>query len=229
MKIYSKFKDYYDCAGHMGEHDPAIPYKRKTVDLEDKEARSFLEGFPTLNDFCTKKSEYVTYIYVVFCGTLYYRSTAIPKRHPGIRPPKSGIVWNVLTEKFMKSIIKEKYHFTWSKENPRDFYAESKKDFTHLNTKYKSPIIMIDRGPRTTVVTVDPKLNELNFASAIGPWEAYQKLEQFVDTHFVNPPITDNIPQEFRFPMKGHDNVTSFRKEGDTRPRKMKKSLRKYG
>jgi hypothetical protein len=208
MRIISKFKDYYDGIASIGGHDKTIIYERHTeeqykVNLPFQRFHHSIPGIEKAN-----------YVYVIFCGKLYF------SREEG------GLLWDEKEKIYVNIpysykwndfsfIEKAKRRSLWN-NNIRSFKDQFSRDFTEVNLEYKSPILLYvvsSDWHNDNKLVINPRLDNYKFGSAINPFEAYQLLEGFVDTHFTRTIDNVIIDPKYRFEMKGFSNKTSFRKE----------------
>lgn len=222
MRILSKFKDYYDSLSNLGGHDDSIIYHR----VEEEFNNVKFPGFFPFN-----KNDSQEIITVIFCGEIHFCIHIFEKKIFD----KGTNKWVVSDEIFEWDNIKEWEDCWWGKHDKKDVESNIKysqrhrwwrfksfddfkrlyeRDFTEYNLRYKSPILLFRDSrslPRDYMIK-NPKLQDFQFAKAVDPYTAFQKLENFVDTHFTRKVDMTEVSDDDRYFMKGFDKW-SFRKE----------------
>lgn len=246
MKIYSKFKDYYDGAGWV---DPTYLWCRNTEynkigrstpqGVVDIEGDAFRKRFPTPTSThvinCKTGEKYYDYRYgyLFFCGEVHLVMCIWGSKYK-FGEEFDGYYWDdkihdVLTKVGIDINIKPDYR--WLRSNHKEFLDNFGKDCHDVNLKYKAPIVFYSNGmgsfregvnaiPHSNIM-VNCNLGYMGFASVVDPYTARQTIENFLRNDLVEEKPVQPLDDKYRIVGHGFDLKTSFRK--DTPPtRKIK-------
>ena len=213
MKIYSNFKDYYDCAlGSFAESNIKIVRKQSTVfeyyrDMPDMKAfDGEYDVVKRLNHGTQYKFEQLHMI--GFCGTWYFYvmldSKIVYKKFEEIAQNNAKVCWLNKTEEFVNPNECQYWKELFDKYGPV------------LHCKYKKPALY-DTGRKKDqqVMQIDiwPELKSHEFIQMKDPYTALWELEHWYDSKaspdIATVPVGDDI---VRLQAYGFDKKTSFRK-----------------
>lgn len=229
MRIISKFHDYYDSCRGYG-FDPNIIYNRvikeikitcnpkhevKDVEMERhiQTIKDTIEDMPIFR----WRSNGV----VLFCGKVYpfLYDSEDAKYHYSFGSLYQEVKKRVTQAKYKSQNDldflagkKQKYGQALTKESWKKFDEDRAKEIdSEVHRYFAAPVIKYHKGSEK--ITLNPVLRELDFASQIDPFTAFQTLAMYVGNDLVeqkdpNPPISD----ELRAQSKGFDKWT-FRKQ----------------
>jgi hypothetical protein len=239
MKIYSKFKDYYDsCVGYGV--DPKLVYMRKTRKEDVKTNRPYggtpyqgllkplvelFRSMPTLGGWKIQKANCGV---VGFCGEAYpfyrYEGKAyyqFSKLVAAVQDSKDGPIKEEYLDCLFNKRSRYGYRFnrhygslnlkTWTQ-----WYEEADLTISNeLHRHFDSPIIVITDGQ----IEVNPRLNKLNFATQVDPFQAFQRLSMYISNDLskqMDPEV--HVSDVIKAESRGFDQW-SFR----THPKESKK------
>lgn len=222
MQIVSKFHDYYDGCIDRSERTPVYIRKQQVSEVAVPE----LSKVPKLG-FNQRASCVIESVW--FCGKRY-NSVAMfvwPDRSLEIKKYR---FWDVDS---LRSFIDSSSEFSVSDLFLSKFYSNSIKTFDHLtqvlndrsvteremNWLIENSVTGLHLSPKSyrfrfkTVVTLEPKLGDMNFAKVLDPWQARQELEAWFNGPMVDygKPIVKLTDQD-RINKHGFDKW-SFRKK----------------
>lgn len=207
MRIISNFHDYYDGVQNIGGHDTSIIYQRISKDI-------YKEAWGTTNIFDEVRHPPVSChegFFLFLCGEFHYCSEygSCDCTNYTYKWDDIETITQKVKEEADQGVRRLKKHSNL-KARLSKFLAQYDRDFLPVNKFFGSPIVILYRHHRWySKVVVNPELKRLKF-----PMDAYtifQKIEQFVDTHLITRAVPSDIPEKYRFEMKGFDSKTSFR------------------
>lgn len=193
MKIFSKFKDYYDHVQAFGQ-DADVSYIRNTENycnikrLHDNKwfkVERDDEGRDILTDEYDMKYPIDCFgggfIDIYFCGKVYHalRVEQTSDRYGKIIP----------AEFFYDADKYAKYIETTNPSRADRYYLKDKlktlsengKIRTNMNQKLGHPVIMVKYDWYTGLRNIyNPRLNEVQFQKAVDPYTAYMELDMFI-------------------------------------------------
>lgn len=198
MKIYSKFKDYYDGIGWtLGEYPI---FHRETTEIK----HTFISGSKNLisniKDFYQKiiRTQYKglwftinNYGFIQFCGQIY------PFRNQEF--DKTWGHWYSLDEVdyiFHPATEKDKVAFDLFKNNPYLFDNQK-------------PIILYE----CSGIIYNPCLANYNFQKIVDPYTAATELDKWLSNVAYHPEIPSKVSDMVKIEARGFDKKISFRKE----------------
>lgn len=217
MRIISPFRDYYDCISGMTYNEDDIVYYRtertikEKVDLPRPGKRKFY--FESL-DFGIKEI-------LGFCGKLYYRYyVRNPKTHQNVYSFS-----DIEIDKYIKDYYSDKHYQQFCGQKTKHYKDRLFRSFTkdeitsslrhppehtQIFEQYKCP--MFSYSSRYSELTLNPRLNRINFQCIFDPYQAYQEISMFLgNMAFPNKPIP-TVSDEDMIQAKGFDKF-SFRKD----------------
>jgi len=244
MRIYSKYKDYYDSAQAYGK-DKAIGYTRNPTEFEltRKEAEDF--GFEKIDRLYLSKGYVTGTITIIgFCGmiypVIYYNYIGqdsvqqIPSRYCYSNDDVRRFLRYKSLKKYREEYIKEKRMYYWrgsgnnstEKEVLKYFkkYRGSDK-FSEVFLKYDTPIWIYKPEVHGGKLTINSSnLGKYDFFKIFASYQAFQELNMYLASTLAKEiePDPDNVPDEYLAKAKGFDNW-SFRKQPTKKGRKAKK------
>jgi hypothetical protein len=250
MKIYSKFKDYYDAIG-AGDLEKTPIYKRDTVEegLNEIDYKDLQVGM--LNHFEPNGDVKVSSYIIGFCGKIYpYWKVSTKTKSTGfyndriekiIYDPQEllSIDFERKDYKWMAKYYPNKFNARNSLKNPQEYidYLNNHKPLTDIFLQMKIPIFFLRRARYSEkkfvyVIEKNPSLKEHEFAKMIDPYTAYQELDMFMGNVLTTDQYNQvDIPtgdDKTLAECKGF-NKFSFRKDKGTKLRKGKlKKHRKH-
>jgi len=215
MRIYSKFKDYYDNVQFYGS-DSTVVYVRNTEEIIDPLAHvPPLWNYYALYRFGIESTAFD----IFFCGKRYrgYRFYINNKDvYVYTKVQFINKVVNKLSKSDRKSINRT-FKNVWQLrdatvlqkmllgfKSPEDFASF---DNLAVHIEYRSPVVCYIDGK----VIVNPNLKEYGFASIVHPFTAYQELDMFMSGVLGgNAPVMVEISNEDRIAKHGFNDL-SFR------------------
>lgn len=213
MKIYSNFKDYYDCAlGSFIESNVEVIRKKNVVfeyysDLPD--LKSFDGEYDVVKQMPYGTQYYFEQIHMVgFCGTWYFyvilNDKIVYKTFEDIVQNNTKIMWYNRNDEFVNPNDNQYWIKMFDKYGPV-LYCEYKKP-----ARYD---IWKNKNKHTMHIDVWPELKSHSFIQVKEPYTALWEIEHWVDSH-AKPddavvPVGDDI---VRLQAYGFDKKTSFRK-----------------
>jgi hypothetical protein len=206
MKIIGGY-DYYDTIGGYHSDDTRIFIRQKPYSYETKDTHEWvklsLSQAIVLNYYLETS---ISTVEVIFCGK-YYFGLCLTNSFPGVSPSKKYI-WSF--EDFQASVASgeikfhEKNYLYYTREKVK-IVERLEKLFIRKN--YSPEKELIDNGVviATRFGSGFPEyrqdeahykwsknpsgLKDINFASVVPPWEAYQEIEMYLGTILVNDDI----------------------------------------
>ncbi len=204
MRIYSNFKDYYDVVRPF-END-GVSYHRKTQELEKcpEAIDQLFELAPRLHDEANG--------IIGFCGKLY----------PFILREVNLYTYDDIAKLDRQLRKEDRYlHVFWGDRTfSRKTWTEyllalARVDGTDIFRELDAPIFSaVKHRYKKSQVTINPRLNLLNFQGVIDPYQAYQEIAMYIGSTLARQvdPIIE-IPDELKAQAHGYDKF-SFRKMG---------------
>lgn len=239
MKIFSKFKDYYDKSLIFGT-DPLITYIRneenitkrlkdqpdiykKLVKIDNKIVNFYV------NEYISKEIHVISKGIVLFCGKIYFYIFISYPDTDTTNDVYTRYGYNTCTEhmysldsfkKIISKYAKKDINNNAIKEIEILFSKQGiASEIVHnLHFELDSPIIFIDhQSPhsftRQTKVYTNPKLRDVEFYKIVNPFIAFQELSMFIGGIMGGKsPIMIQVSDEDRILKHGFDKY-SFRKE----------------
>jgi len=235
MRIFSKFRDYYDIGLQYGI-DPNCKYLRETKSLEqdNKDAQNISEKL--LKHSGNLPGDYYkvgAYHLILFCGQLFFCIEFI-RFNNGEYDPVFVYSYDHL-KKYVKSLKdkrmtielfgkkrkhRSRYNFGYGsditiEEILKLFPKKRNEALIQLLVDHKVPIIQytIKEEWSKELLILNPSLRKVEFFKVIDPVTAFQELSMFISGIMGGsaPPMIE-IPDEIRLEEHGFDKITSFRK-----------------
>lgn len=223
MKIYSKFKDYYDVGLQYGI-DPNCKYVRTTETFYYGD-----EKWDIINKMLRTHYQFNWYEkllyqhFILFCGKIYFCAEFYdgpPMKHTSIfvynyeSLLKYCEVYNNTT--LLNRVTKER-HSKWSisaKDSFSQFPSNKKDKLIQFSIDIGSPIMMYtaDKYIDKSTAILNPCLKDVGFFKAVDPVTAFQELSMFISGVMGGqaPPMVQ-ISDKVRLEKHGFDSVKSFR------------------
>jgi len=212
MKIYSNFKDYYDCSlGSFVESNVEIVRKQNT-------ATEFYNSMPDMKSYDGEYNVVQCSIYgtqysfkqihmIGFCGTWYFYvildDKIVYKTFEDIEQNNKKVLWYGKTDKFVDPNDNLYWKELFDKYGPV------------LYCQYKKPTMYVSNKKRiqTMQINIWPELKSHNFIQVKDPYTALWEIEHWFDSR-AKPdkaivPVGSDI---VRLQAHGFDKKTSFRK-----------------
>lgn len=222
MKIYSKFRDFYDIGLQYGV-DPHCKYIRKTEEIYRDDPRHD-EIARTIGayggDTPSKYDNVSAYHRVLFCGKMFlcveiyggpedsffytYDSLYRFAKARGNRDLLKDVT-GVNANRFWKHKTIEQVFYNY----PTDRVEQ----LVDISIEFGSPIIQLTTGHyRDDVVRLNPCLNNIKFVKVLDPFTAFQELSMFISGIMGGqaPPMVE-ISDKVRLEKHGFDKIKSFR------------------
>lgn len=200
MRIFSKFKDYYDIG--CAYHDPSIIYLREKKEIKIVEYD------------CDYNVEFAI---IGFCGELY-KCGLIKSYDKLYNETIDGFYDQEKFDKFLENIENvhkynnygyEKYPMMF--ENP----IREKDKFLRYFEKYNCPIFAVHYSK----IVINPCLKDYMFFKQFDPYTAYNRIERYLDSVLINKPKPiPKMSDEDMAEIKGF-NKYSFRKDKSEKKR----------
>lgn len=228
MKIHSSFKDYYDRA--QEQTDNRIRYIRETIEIEEAKApmpfREVVRYVPRLDGFDRG--------IIGFCGELFPFYSHVRQEKAGplgewIRSDPYIIDYfyayeaiSAADRKYHKKLREKRRLSLWpfdriyfdSRTWMECLAAAQRKTGPDLFREIKAPVFLVQNPHGVVKLTVNPRLNLLQFQKVINPYQAFQELEMFIGTDLAEQKDPEvHISDELRAESHGFDKY-SFRKMG---------------
>lgn len=224
MRIFSKFRDYYDSALGYGI-DPKCIYIRNTIEKENS-SKLFYDVF---NDNPVKYSlrnyfSSTKLFLILFCGKLYpvyeielFNSYDIFYCYSF--EDVESITKKVAKKKELDNFYKEKRRVWWDRGGKTQSLAEQFVDFfdkykgmevdLNIHFKDKIPVYKITKE----LIVENPNLKEHEFYRVVDPYQAFQELSMFISGILGgNSPEMVEISDQDKIHKAGFDKW-SFRKK----------------
>jgi len=200
MKIISKFKDFYDSAGE-------IDYSFNWIRGEPVESPNCVHVGYGLRDSDRFSHHQARKSIVCFCGKMYPFLTALSE----YGDPIEYIYDKEKIAACLEEENKKMKFLRWdSKGEPQRFTGLYGKDCININMEFKTPIVLLEQK----VLTVNPNLSLINFGKAVGPYDARQRIEQFLRNDLAcENKILETPSDKVKIQAHGFDQKTSFRKD----------------
>lgn len=208
MRIHSSFHDYYD---HMLKNgfDPKINYVRETND-ENWFDDSFLdrEVVAWIVQGSRKEERCLDFELIGFCGEI------IPVIHPHVYEQKRLYsVEEVQTYLKEGEVPREVISWLTDSRVYSHWGATVNGRYEDVFKKYKVPVFYARREGYGIRLVLNPCLKNLEFIRKYQPYEAWQKLSQYVGNVLVQPTtVIEPIPDKLKAETHGF-NKYSFRKD----------------
>lgn len=198
MKIFSKFKDYYDHIQQFGQGDDVRyirntevycdPYRNHRYFHDNNKWDSSIklykvsydeEGREVLNH-CDNSIEWVPgwngYITVYFCGKVY---SAIEYHNP--QTLKKDYFYDpVKYEKWFNANNRSRYERYYLGTTLKILASNGEIDKKQLNHVNKCPIILVKGTYEGRYNIHNPRLYEIEFQKVIDPYTTYMELDMFI-------------------------------------------------
>lgn len=241
MKIYSKFKDYYDIALSQGTQE-GIFFERKMehVDISSSPSRAFtpLEnlGIKIYTElkmsatYVVKRKINLVPLMVIFCGKVYPGMKVSHNESLGLNSvvqpdicfydleslksylDKNEIDFNqIVPERSWRSLIVSDA----TKKKLTEFFkisGSSKYEYELLTHKVLSAVLTTYKNTEGEYFTINLPLKEVDFFRKFNPWQAYQELSMYIGS-VVAPESRPMIKTDDKYKIIGHGfDKMSFRK-----------------
>lgn len=218
MKIYSKFKDYYDGLQYsMGESDPNIKYIRK---LSTHKFETSYVLMNTLLPRVKEDKEYLTPFILGICGNFYkgyflgdYISESNiedfifkGKRNVGV-DIALGDPRIYLQELSKKTSPKLKYIIPYSYWGLSQYHKTDKEEYNHLFDEYNTPtFLVIDKH-----IIINPPLKHLKVPTLFDPLTMFNNIESYISERLIHHDDIKPLDDNSKIENHGFDKKTSFR------------------
>lgn len=182
MRIISSFKDYYDCGMAYG-FDPNIVYARETSQKKFK-----------AKDLASRYEDWIVF-YIGFAGKIYqaYQKDKIQFTKPTLKQKKWHRSW-------------EELELNRNKPEQLNIFFEDAPVFLATKGYY------YEMDYRGWMLTLNPRLNTVDFQQILPPVEAYQQLSMWYGNRCFNENSIPEVSDKDLAEAKGF-NKYSFRKE----------------
>jgi hypothetical protein len=203
MRIIGGY-DYYDTVGGYQNDDTRTFIRQKPYSYETKDTHEYVKlSLPRAINFYRNFLEDVSSVEVIFCGK-YYFGLCLYKPFTGSLPTRKYI-WSF--EHFQELVSSKEIEYV---EGRYYYYSEDKAKF---NKKLKELFVRKNYSPEKELIDNEvviatrystdfpefrdhenvfmwsknpSSLKDINFASVVPPWEAYQEIEMYLGTILVN-------------------------------------------
>ncbi len=191
MLIASKFRDYYDTVRRLGV-DKSIIYKRELKEIEQPRAFENIK--------MTGRDNLHSYYLIGFCGKTYCLIIYYP------RPKMTHFEWWSPPDEFYFN------YDDYCAANPKDdgykwgeqygmsiksFYENyNNKDNLQYFLDLDAPVFVYDIGSR--LLSVNPELKKFNFQKVVDPFQAFQKLSQFLSNELAHEKPIAPTPDKYK-------------------------------
>lgn len=191
VKIFSKFKDYYDHVQQFGQGDDVSYIRNTSIFLKRRpyegdgwvKVTSMEYGYEVIEDHkMIHEIPYWTgYINVFFCGKIYRGKKIEQSTDSYGKVTPAQVIYD--PEKYLK-------WFESSNPSRSDrYYLEGRlrllslngePDKHEINNKLSCPVLMSCSGTYGHYNVYNPRLYEVEFQKAIDPYTAYMELDMFI-------------------------------------------------
>jgi len=183
MRIYSKFKDYYDITESLG-FDSSITLIRKQKILTDNIK---IEDFIYWSSYCSFEVESLSISGIIgFCGKIYPMFMDDEIQANKIEYDFNNKI-KTIESRFPKHITKKQIR-NWNKKIKHKLNRWNtiiNSDANLLFLKYQVPYFFIDLTKHTDNLVLYPILSQYNFMSVINAYETHQQIEQYMTNELV--------------------------------------------
>lgn len=191
MKIFSKFKDYYDHVQQFGQGDDISYIRNTSIFLERRpyhgggwvKVTSMEYGYEIIEEH--KMVHEVPHLFdglnIYFCGKHYYGVKINPSTDSYGKVTPGQVIYD--PERYLK-------WFEASKPSRSDrYYLESRLktlslngelDKHEINKKLSCPALMSCYGTSGLYNVYNPRLYEFEFQKAVDPYTAYMDLDMYI-------------------------------------------------
>lgn len=238
MKIVSKFHDYYDSLLNLYVDEKNPVWIRNEIVEETKIpfdgmiGSFFNKNFNDIYPVCTSSGV------IVFCGTAYpYFIVEVDTGEPLPTTTWRNITKNIivfdkqeLIDLECEFLLKQsdwyvKRVFSKSKvtKSVDAYYADVQGyDWDKSHKEYNSPVLLFKnkrydvnlKNKSNSVLVVNPKLSDFNFAKIIDPYSAIQKIDMYLNNQLASDKMTPiEVSDKVMQHSKGFDHKYSFKKE----------------
>jgi len=190
MLIISKFHDYYDTAMGYGGVDKSIVYNRKKKiipnDIKSNNFFYFFNGIKYNNYFYYSRVEnkIIKFIYILFCGEIFPLLVTEQNDKIYTVDQMDKYVNSTKEKKYIKKYFdkKNKYRNDIDKYFISNKSVVTKENLIDFHIHHKSPIIIFvnDYYNNNYKLILNPKLKTFHFYKIFNPFQAFQKIEQFI-------------------------------------------------
>lgn len=211
MKIYSRFKDYYDYVEHLYGGDPKLIYSRDTVGFK---SFSYYEDTHTYPRFYSLYNEIGTYEYagLSICGKFYilYRKAYSFDEYKIVEDGFSNIEYGKHLTRYFNNLSRSNYK--------KGIYYQC---LDNASRECGQPVFLfkLDRGTSSGIFSINidnlvPKLGEIGIGSLIKPVQIYQDIAYYISNvinHGVDIHPPTQVQDKDRIVQHGFDLKQSFR------------------
>lgn len=192
MKIFSKFKDYYDHIQAFGQGDD-VRYIRNTETYCSPDrpyhdgwfkVQRDAEGIDRMTEPYDMKmplgSSGGNWVRIHFCGKIYYmlKVEQMTSRH-GIIPAE--MFYNAdKYEKYVNDNVLPSYDYYNLKHRLKTLRSNGEVDTHNINQKLGHPVIMVKYAWYGLYNIYNPRLYEIEFQKVVDPYTAYMELDMFI-------------------------------------------------
>lgn len=191
MKIFSKFKDYYDHVQGLGVGDD-VNYMRQTVTYCRKAYGYGKQPWFKLenNDYIPVEMEHpigisgTMFSKIYFCGKIYYTIEVQGElKSEFIYSPNRYKQWNDGLDKSHRYKLSP-----YNLKKEMEFLSlNGQKDGDDFNKKFNSPVILVKEDYRYPPHSgdilyniVNPRLYEIEFQKVVDPYTAFMEIDMFI-------------------------------------------------
>lgn len=237
MRIFSKFRDYYDGLSSYNdrswkreESSVILPHNDKRINFQGSFS-DFLKVFDTISLYLREKNsldgKYHIFNFsferkfLFFCGRIY------PVLFQKYNSIKENIYWDFESFRENKYFARAFKHNSLFKiknteENAKRLFdvSSAPKSFYSLGIEMNCPIVLIERfNDRRTALTemffkltLNPNLKNINFQKMVSCADAFMQIESYLFNELAeNKEKTPNMPNDVKISSHGFDKF-SFRK-----------------
>lgn len=214
MKITSSFKDFYD--GAAGGYDPTCHYIRTEISKEQKNFKTFSLFRRDSHDKIQES------VMVFFCGERYIGIKIADRWYYNTKAKEIYEKDRAETKKPTGKWARYSFSYWYGNKTP-SFFESFGPDQHKINLEFDAPVVIYHSGPyNQNHLIVNGNLSKVGFGSAVDPFQAYQRIEQFLRNDLAKElDIPIKISDKDRITAHGFDIKTSFRK--DTPPTRKQK------
>ena len=232
MLIVSKHKDFYDGI-FSGEPDKSIVYNRTLEELTDQrffsskrsrwsdDVKQYKYTFPLLthteNHDRQYRRNYTEHQLCLlgFCGKTYIFSR---KKHSNI-----GSEWEYVWDKseIIRNFTDEKsYYYNYRKEELINLFNEWNGKMKYdIFRELGCPVFMFTLEGRTSTLTINPILKDIDFHKVLNPFSVAQDIYMFVDTQLRPKEELIEISDKDKAKSRGFTDM-SFKNRGKSPKRR---------
>ena len=214
MKLHGK-RDFYDSVVQFGA-DPTLHYNRESKDVDPDLLLQFIPDWRNTRLYSARTGLEARFFLIGFCGTVY----------PGAQVLRSPFKY-VYGQDELLALQGDLNNWFWPGRRLSKWRKEQIEGMRqHFRTReipteafrlIQAPIFKIytdgyigDSDDRRAIT--NPLLRELEFYRIVPPYDAFQRISQYLSNELAHQPETGDVPDKYKIGQHGYDKW-SFRKQ----------------